>query len=82
MFPPRVARELHEKRDYHNGRLRAYCDEQRIPLADICSRLQDEHFGDALHPNGAGARIIAEEVFRVLQAQVSSSTGSELSSRP
>lgn len=70
MFTTDVARQLHERRDYHNGRLRAHCEENRIPLADICSRLRDEHFGDALHPNGAGARIIAEEVFGVLRALV------------
>jgi lysophospholipase L1-like esterase len=35
-------------------------------LADICSLLHDEHFGDALHPNGNGAKIIAEAVFQVL----------------
>jgi lysophospholipase L1-like esterase len=67
MFMPAVARELHEKRDYHNGRLRAYCAENRIPLADICARLQDEHLGDELHPNAAGARVIAEEVIGALQ---------------
>jgi lysophospholipase L1-like esterase len=35
-------------------------------LADICSRLKDEHFADELHPNAEGAKIIAEEVFKVL----------------
>ncbi len=70
MFTARVARELHEKRDYHNERLRAHCAENRIPLADICSRLHDEHFGDELHPNAAGAKIIAEEVFGVLRVLV------------
>ena len=44
MFPPAVAQELREKRDYHNARLKEFCGEQGIPLADICSRLQDEHF--------------------------------------
>ena len=63
---PIVARELHKKRDYHNGRLRAHCAEHGVPLADICSRLHDEHLGDELHPNAAGARIIADEVFTVL----------------
>jgi lysophospholipase L1-like esterase len=28
--------------------------------------LHDEHFGDELHPNGSGAKIIAEAVFQVL----------------
>lgn len=66
MFPSRIAREIHEKRDYHNPRLKAFCDEHGIPLADICSLLHDEHFGDELHPNGSGAKIIAEAVFQVL----------------
>ena len=36
------------------------------PLADICCLLRDEHFGDELHPNDRGAKIIAEAVFQVL----------------
>jgi lysophospholipase L1-like esterase len=68
MFSPRIARELHEKRDYHNARLKEFCDRHGIRLADICSRLGDGHFGDELHPNEAGARIIAEVVFQVLSA--------------
>jgi lysophospholipase L1-like esterase len=66
MFPLRNAREVHGKRDYHNPRLRVFCEEHRIPMADICSLLHDEHFGDELHPNGSGAKIIAGEVFQVL----------------
>jgi lysophospholipase L1-like esterase len=66
MFPSYVARDTHEKRDYHNERLREFCLENTIPLVDICSHLRDEHFGDELHPNEAGARIIAEQVFGVL----------------
>jgi len=38
-----------------------------IPLVDIRSHLRDEHLADELHPNEAGARIIATEVFRVFQ---------------
>ena len=82
MFNAGVARQLHERRDYHNRRLRAHCEEHRIRLADICARLHDQHFGDALHPNGAGATIIAEEVFGVLRALVPSPTGSGGSTRP
>jgi lysophospholipase L1-like esterase len=48
--------------------LKMYCDQHGIPLADICSHLRGEHLGDELHPNEAGARIIAEEVFKVLAA--------------
>jgi len=66
MFPPRMAREVHGKRDYHNPQLKSFCDEHGIPLADICCLLRDEHFGDELHPNGRGAKIIAEAVFQVL----------------
>ncbi len=66
MFLPYVARELREKREYHNARLKEVCGEQGIPLADIFSRLHDEHFADELHPNSQGAKIIAEEVFKEL----------------
>ena len=66
VFPPGVARELREKRDYHNGLLKQLCAKWKIPLADICSRLHDEHFGDELHPNDEGAKIIAKEVFGIL----------------
>jgi len=66
MFPPQVARDLHEKRDYHNHRLGEYCQENEVPLVDICACLGDEHFGDELHPNERGARMIAEEVFKIL----------------
>lgn len=66
MFPPRFAQEIHGKRDYHNPRLKTLCDQHAIPLADICCLLHDEHFGDELHPNGSGAKIIAEAVFQVL----------------
>ena len=63
MFLPYVVRELREKRDYHNARLKAFCGEQGIPLADIFSRLHDEHFADELHPNDEGAKIIARAVY-------------------
>jgi lysophospholipase L1-like esterase len=44
----------------------SFCDEHGIPLADICCLLRDEHFGDELHPNDWGAKIIADAVFQVL----------------
>jgi acyl-CoA thioesterase-1 len=66
MFVPAIAKELREERDFHNARLKEFCGKQGIPLADTCSRLKDEHFADELHPNAEGARIIAEEVFKVL----------------
>jgi lysophospholipase L1-like esterase len=68
MCPPRVVKELRGKRDYHNGKLNEFCGQHGVPLADICSRLHDEHFGDGLHPNDVGAKIIAEAVFEVLSA--------------
>ena len=37
MFPTFVAEELHQGRDYHNARLKEYCDRQGVPLADICA---------------------------------------------
>jgi len=70
MFPSHIARDTHNKRDYHNGRLSADCQENEVPLADICSQLRDEHFGDELHPNEAGAKIIAQQVFEVLSTVV------------
>ena len=66
MFAPQIARDTHEKRDYHNERLTEYCQQNEVPLADICSHLRDEHLGDELHPNEAGANIIAGKVFEVL----------------
>jgi len=62
-FLPHIARDTHEKRDYHNERLTEYSRRNDVPLADIWSHLQDEHLGDELHPNEAGAKIIAERVF-------------------
>ncbi len=68
MFPSYIIRELREKRDYHNARLKEFCGEQGIPLADIFTRLKKEHFGDELHPNAEGAKIIADAVFAALKS--------------
>ena len=68
LFPPRLAKTLLNEREYHNPRLKEFCAERGIPLADVCSKLKDEHFGDELHPNAEGAKIIAEAVFAVLLA--------------
>jgi len=76
MFAPHIARDTHEKRDYHNGRLTDYCQQNEVPLADICSHLRDEHLGDELHPNEAGARIIAQQVFEVLRLVLGAGTPS------
>jgi lysophospholipase L1-like esterase len=66
LFPAAVAKELRRQRDYHNARSKEFCQEKQIPLADICSRLKDEHFADELHPNEQGAKIIAVKVFKTL----------------
>ncbi len=66
LFPEDIAQELHRHRDYHNEHLRRFCEQQQILLADICAHLGDEHFADELHPNSEGARLIAEQVYRVL----------------
>lgn len=68
MFPVDMAEDTHRRRDYHNQRLKAFCEAHTIPLADICSHLRDDHLGDELHPNEKGARIIAETVYKVLVA--------------
>ena len=47
-------------------RLGEYCRRDRVPLVEIASKLRDEHFADELHPNEAGAQVIAGEVYRVL----------------
>lgn len=67
MFPQSLATDLHRMRDYHNDRLAAHCKENQVPLVDIASKLRDEHFADELHPNEAGARVIAGEVFKALR---------------
>ena len=68
ILSPHIAEDTHEKRDYHNERLAEYCQQNEVPLTDICTHLRDEHLGDELHPNEAGARVIAEEVFGVLSS--------------
>lgn len=60
-----------EERDYHNARLEAYAQEQNIPLADICSLLKEEHFADGVHPNKKGAKVIAQEVYKLIDLKVS-----------
>lgn len=68
VLPPEVAQDTHRRRDYHNLRLEEFCDRRELPLVNICSHLRDGHFGDELHPNEAGARVIAEEVYKVLRS--------------
>lgn len=66
MFSRPLADDLHRMRIYHNERLASYGVASQVPLIDIASKLRDEHLADELHPNEKGARIIAEEVFRVM----------------
>ena len=68
MFPDQIVATIRAKRGYHNPRLKAFCAERGIPLADVCSRLNDNHFADSLHPNAEGAKIIAATVFDALQS--------------
>jgi lysophospholipase L1-like esterase len=57
---------LHRMLADHNDRLGRHCRERHIPLVEVWGKLRDEHFADPYHPNDEGARIIAEEGFRVL----------------
>jgi len=66
LFPGYQRGELRRKREHHNQRLAEFCQCRKIPLADICSRLKDEDFADALHPNKQGAKRIAEAVYQIL----------------
>jgi lysophospholipase L1-like esterase len=75
-LPPRMAEDAHARRAYHNERLERFCQKMKVPLADIGTHLRDEHFGDELHPNEAGARIIAGQVFEVLRSIHESREGS------
>ncbi len=45
--------------------------QRELPLIDLYTALsgQEAHFPDRVHPNEAGARLIAEEVYRVLTEQ-------------
>jgi gamma-glutamylaminecyclotransferase len=74
-FPTTVANRLRGDRVYHNQQLAKFCDSAHIPLVDICTPLNDDHFGDALHPNETGARIIAETVFRTLRQRLATRQG-------
>ncbi len=68
MFPPALVAECREKREYHNARLAEFCEQHELALVDIRPHLHDEHFGDWLHPNQAGAKVIADTVFSTLAA--------------
>ena len=66
MLPREEAEDLHRMLAHHNDRLGRHCRERHVPLVEVWGKLRDEHFADPFHPNDEGARIIAEEVFRVL----------------
>ena len=65
-LPREEVEDLHRMLADHNDRLGRHCRERHIPLVEVWGKLRDEHFADPFHPNDEGARIIAEEVFRVL----------------
>ncbi len=67
VFPDHMVETIRAKREYHNPRLKAFCAECGIPLADVCSLLKDDHFADSLHPNTEGAKLIATTVYNVLK---------------
>ena len=67
VFPDHMVETIRAKREYHNPRLKAFCAERGIPLADVCSLLKDNHFADSLHPNTEGAKLIATAVYNVLK---------------
>jgi lysophospholipase L1-like esterase len=60
------AEALHRTLSFHNDRLREYCRSHRVPLVENFGRLSAGQFDDPFHPNEQGARVIAQEVFRVL----------------
>ncbi len=78
-FSATVAERLRGDRAYHNRQLAAFCKSAHIPLVDICTPLDDDHFGDALHPNESGARVIAETVFRTLSQLLATQQGPRVS---
>jgi lysophospholipase L1-like esterase len=53
-------------RDYHNQKLVERFS-SRTEMVDICSYLKPEHFGDVLHPNESGAKLIASLVYAALE---------------
>ena len=56
-------------KDRYNYEIREYCLSSKIPLVDICSVIKPEHLldDDGVHPNEAGAKLIAQEVYKVLE---------------
>jgi len=67
--PPERIQELRAKRDYFNKQVADYFA-GRVPIVDIRSKLKDEHFGDSVHTNEEGAKIIAEAVFSELKKYI------------
>jgi lysophospholipase L1-like esterase len=66
LLRPRRAAKVRAVRAEHNRRLLAFCTQRGLPLVDICTLLADEHFADTLHPNAAGAQLIAAAIHRSL----------------
>ncbi len=62
MFPEYLRKVLVLKREYHNLKLKEFCDQRKIPLVDVYSDLRDGHFEDGLHTNELGAKLIADKI--------------------
>lgn len=67
--PKEIVQELREKRDYFNENVANYFA-GKVPIVDIHARLRDIHFGDSVHTNEEGAKIIAEAVYLVLKEYI------------
>lgn len=51
----------------YNKKLKEYCQRIKIPFIDINSKLKSEHFSDNSQPNEAGARLIADEAYKIIE---------------
>jgi lysophospholipase L1-like esterase len=53
--------------EHHNNKLMEMCMRRKVDSVDLYHRLQyHEHLPDGLHPNHAGAIVIAGEVYKTL----------------
>ena len=66
LFVGRSPRNSDCKRDYHNSRLRSTARSTRSRWSMSAGNSGTSTLPTTFHPNSEGARIIAEEVFRVL----------------
>ncbi len=66
VFPKEQVPELRAKRDYYNEKVAKYFA-GKTPIIDIRSKLKEGHFGDSVHTNKDGAKIIAEAVYEIIK---------------